>query len=228
MNLTMYGKLTEEQFEKLESIEGEVDRILTERVGTRAIWVSADNATVKLVLASDSSVLCEIPSADIAGNSRKTLVKQIEERLARQTPKVVAPAQPLRDQPVKFTGVFLYVDGSDLEAIAEDLSRELKTVVGRRKDRMRVINHRSKRTADLRPEDLPDWRLGLNLDRTDKLRADLRAAVEAVAALASKYRREFVVGYFDADSGISEDVAFLKNATTAKQAMVALYSFLKI
>jgi hypothetical protein len=90
MNLAMYGKLTPEQFDKLESIEDEVDRILADRVGRRAIWMSAGEA-----------------------------------------------------------------------------------------------------------------------------------------ALSKKHRREFVVGYFDADSGISEDVAFFKYATTAKKALTAVCSFLE-
>ena len=227
MGLTLYGKLTEEQSEKLESIEGDVDRLLAERVGRLAIWKCEDDVTVRLVLAADESVLFEIPASEISKDSRQKLVKRIDAGLAHHTPHVTPP-QPCEKKPVKFTGIYLYVEGSDLEAIAEDLAKELKAVVGRRTKRMRVINHRSERTADLGPDDLPDWRLGLNFDRADKLREDLQMAVGAVAALAKKYRREFVLGYFDADTGITEDIAFLKNATTAKQAMAAFTSFFRI
>jgi hypothetical protein len=52
--------------------------------------------------------------------------------------------------------------------------------------------------------------------------------VTAAGELAKKYRREFVVGYVDGDSGISEDVAFFKNPTTAKQALAEVCSFLGI
>ena len=93
---------------------------------------------------------------------------------------------------------------------------------------MRMITHRSKRTPDLGPEDLPDWRLGLNVDRSDQLRADLDRTVEAAGAFAKKHHLDFVIGYFNADSGTSEDVAFFKNATTAKQALAAVCSVLEI
>ena len=61
-----------------------------------------------------------------------------------------------------------------------------------------------------------------------KLRADLDHAIQAVVTLAKKYRRQFVVGYFDAKSGISEDLAFFKNATTAKQALADVCSILGV
>ncbi|MGI8981924.1 MAG: hypothetical protein ACR2FY_22050 [Pirellulaceae bacterium] len=228
MSLTMYGKLSDEQSERLEAIETQVDQILTDRLGKRAIWMCPDGKRLRLIRAADSAVLFEVPVSEFDRITDKALLERVESSLGSSLPADINPSSPPPQRSLNYTGVYLYVDGSDLEAIAAKLTAELKAVVPKQSRRMRVINHRSERTPDLQPEDLPDWRLGLNIDRTDKLGADLKRAVEGVVPLAKKYQREFVVGYFDTASGISEDVAFFKNATTAKRALADVWAFLDI
>ncbi len=228
MSLTMYGKLSHEQSERLEAIETQVDQILTDRLGKSAIWVCPDETSLRLIRAADSAVLFEVQVSEFDRITDKALLERVESSLASSPAPLIVPSIPPPQRSLSYTGVYLYVDGSDLEAIAAKLTAELRAVVPSRSRRMRVINHRSERTPDLQPEDLPDWRLGLNIDRTDKLGVDLKTAIEGVAPLAKKYRREFVVGYVDVTSGISEDVAFFKNVTTAKRALSDVCAFLDI
>lgn len=102
--------------------------------------------------------------------------------------------------------LYVYVDGSDLDEIQGTLVSRFDQLAHRWSSLdAYLVNERSERTPDLRPDDLVDWDLGVNmplenlgLEQVDELLPFLRA-------LAEETGREFVIG-IGLSSGVSEDV----------------------
>ncbi len=111
--------------------------------------------------------------------------------------------------------LYAYVDGSDLDDIAQTLNaRFAEFVEGRRwvAGCASVVNQRHGVETCSQPGDLPLWDLGLNLELPDpdQLPADWFADLEAVAqflgALHRDFSRTFIIGIADTQTGITDDL----------------------
>jgi hypothetical protein len=113
--------------------------------------------------------------------------------------------------------LFSYVDGFDLDDIAEPLARRLDAFVRAGEwvaATPTVVNQR--RTDDgLRDGDLPPWDLGLNLVLPDVGSEpqgwfrDVERVARFLAQMHAHFNRDFVIGVFDSATGQSEDLVFV-------------------
>jgi len=111
--------------------------------------------------------------------------------------------------------LYAYVDGSDLDEIADELQLRLRHFVQSREWRHgppTVINQRRVDDPTLGPDDLPDWELGLNYDLPDPTPETLRwfSDIEAISRFLVDLHgitgRDFVIGMGDRSLGIAEDL----------------------
>ena len=56
---------------------------------------------------------------------------------------------------------------------------------------------------------LPDWNLGINIDKTEVNKDLLEVVFEHFQEFSVEFDRKFVVGYYDDINSISEDIAFI-------------------
>jgi hypothetical protein len=105
--------------------------------------------------------------------------------------------------------VYAYIDGSDLETLVEPLTRAFGQLTTQWSALGAIfVNQKNDRSANVRPGDLPDWELGINLPLE---RFGANQALELLAfskPLSQSTGREIVVGVADA-LGVTEDVVIL-------------------
>ncbi|MES9969032.1 MAG: hypothetical protein ABW092_03300 [Candidatus Thiodiazotropha sp.] len=84
------------------------------------------------------------------------------------------------------------------------LTKDLDVWVAKTGFDIKVVNYKHERTPDLRAGDLECWDLGVNL----KLEANqpFGEVLNYLHGLAMKYKRDFVLGYYVEQTGISEDI----------------------
>jgi len=119
--------------------------------------------------------------------------------------------------------LFAYVDGSDLDDIADALEGRLRAFVqGRRwvAGETCVVNQRLEADASCTgPEDIPSWDLGLNLHLPDAGMepagwfADVEAIAHFLGNLHRAFGRDFVVGIGDAETGTTEDLYCISDSS---------------
>jgi hypothetical protein len=91
--------------------------------------------------------------------------------------------------------LFVYVDGSDLDEIADLLMRRFTDFVQRWDvATARVVNDRRPPSPGLREGDFPDWDLGLNFTIDRLPRAKIEELVTFLSRLARETNREFIIG----------------------------------
>lgn len=114
--------------------------------------------------------------------------------------------------------LYAYVDGADLDGVAEQLDSLLTQFVDAHPWRFNapwVINQRHERDSTHGPGDLPDWDLGLNLELPDPDHeppgwfADVEHLARFLVDLRGRTGRDFVIGIADASRGITEDLYFI-------------------
>jgi len=108
-------------------------------------------------------------------------------------------------------GIYIYVDGSDLNDVADLLLRRLGEIA-REFPHIRVIDDRLEKTPDMHPDDLPQWNLGLNFDLDHLSVCQVPRLLESIQSLARESGRDFAVGYYDGHPKIDEDIGFIKPA----------------
>lgn len=64
---------------------------------------------------------------------------------------------------MEISGLYIYVDGSDLEEVSEAIEKSIKECLAAKDICVKVVNFRYERTPDLSPEDYPEWELGVNI-----------------------------------------------------------------
>ena len=107
--------------------------------------------------------------------------------------------------------IFVYVDGSDLEQVEAVLLKSFADFSkGWGVESVRVINDKYERTPDLRPDDLPQWNLGLNFELERLPRTKVESLMEFLSNTARETEREFVVGTWNPETMISEDLCFVR------------------
>jgi hypothetical protein len=112
--------------------------------------------------------------------------------------------------------LFAYVDGSDLDDIADALQARLRAFVeGRRwvAGEAWVVNQRREYdTSCTKPEDISSWDLGLNLLLSDPGMepagwfADVEAIARFLGTLHEEFGRDFVIGIADNETRVGEDL----------------------
>jgi hypothetical protein len=115
--------------------------------------------------------------------------------------------------------LFMYVEGSDLEEVFPVIEAEGHRLLTSRTWSVptRFISTHFPRTANLHPDDLPDWNLGFNLDLArapDALKAaasDIRAIGEFASAIHRRTGRIFIFGTYDPKTHLDEDLAFVSD-----------------
>ena len=120
---------------------------------------------------------------------------------------------------------YAYVDGADLDHLAEALTIDLQAFVEAEPWHVRpsVVNQRRVDDPDLRPGDLPLWELGLNLElpapgtEPPNWFDDVAAIANFCAQLHAKYARDFVLGVHFSHSNVAEDVYFVNDAAVDLQ-----------
>nr|BAJ07064.1 putative uncharacterized protein [uncultured bacterium] len=127
--------------------------------------------------------------------------------------------------------LYAYVDGSDLKGVEAELEPALTRFVQSREwhfRRARVVNQRHEHDPTLRPGDLPDWDLGLNLEvpmvqdhRFDWL-ADIEDIAKFLRRLHTKTGCEFVVGVADSETGVSEDLFYVSTNVPERDKLLAI------
>jgi hypothetical protein len=118
--------------------------------------------------------------------------------------------------------LYAYVDGSDLDEVADDIESRVTQFVretGWRHANPRLVNQRRKNDPTLGPDDLPDWELGLNVELPDAPGEahgwfqDVESIARFLADLHAITGRDFVIGIGDNERGVSEDLFFVNDAT---------------
>ena len=105
--------------------------------------------------------------------------------------------------------VYIYVDDSDNAATEELLVSAFGRLAAQWVNTGAfAVNQRHERTPDLRPDDLPDWFIGLNVPLDQFSLTQAAELVPFARALARATGQEFVVGVASAP-GITEDLIFL-------------------
>lgn len=111
--------------------------------------------------------------------------------------------------------LFAYVEGYDLEGVAEAVETRLDALVADRTWELAdvwVVNQRHPPDAGAKPGDLPAWDLGLNLTlpagkkRSSKWTNDVVAIATAFASLHRETGRNFVIGVHDGKSDDTKDL----------------------
>ena len=100
--------------------------------------------------------------------------------------------------------IYLYVEAEALDEIAAPLSRDISEWLAGNDGKARLVNRQRGETAEEAP--VADWDLGLLME-TGK-RADLKAPLAFLYGLARQYECDFVVGFFDAETGRPEKVCY--------------------
>ena len=111
--------------------------------------------------------------------------------------------------------LYAYVDGADLDGIADALDARFAKFVESRHwvaGRASVVNQRHERETCSQPGDLPLWDLGLNLELPNPDRepagwfADVEAVGQFLGTLHREFGRDFIIGIADTQTGISNDL----------------------
>ena len=114
--------------------------------------------------------------------------------------------------------LYAYVEGNDLEEVASEIEARIDRFI--RENRWRYgkpwrVNQRRGGDPTLRPGDLPDWDLGLNLDLPDPPQEpegwfdDVDRIATFLADLREATGRDFVMGIGDNQRGFSEDLFYV-------------------
>jgi hypothetical protein len=111
--------------------------------------------------------------------------------------------------------LFAYVEGSDLQGIAEGLEAEFARFVAQSVwiwEKPWVVNQRRDDDPSIGPNDLPDWEVGLNMHLPDPgdepagWFADVEQTASFLGRLHAQTGRDFVLGIGDNERGYSEDL----------------------
>ena len=118
--------------------------------------------------------------------------------------------------------LYAYVDGYDLDEVATDIKSRIEEFLDTtawRYAKPRMVNQRRLNDPSLRPGDLPDWDLGLNIDLPDPpveppgWFADVERIANFLADLRDISGRDFIIGIVDSERKISEDLFSIDSGT---------------
>jgi hypothetical protein len=109
--------------------------------------------------------------------------------------------------------LYAYVDGADLEGVAQVIERRLSSFIASREwiSQPDLVNQRNDPDPQDKPGDLPLWELGINMaiPQEGDWFPDVEALIRELAVLRSEVGRDFVVGIFDSESVVADDLFFV-------------------
>jgi hypothetical protein len=114
--------------------------------------------------------------------------------------------------------LYAYVDGADLEDVADTLDTRFAEFVASRDwvaGHASVVNQRHGEETCTQPGDLPLWDLGLNLELPDPHTepagwfADVEAVAQFLGTLHREFGRGFIIGIADSQTRITEDLFYV-------------------
>lgn len=100
--------------------------------------------------------------------------------------------------------LYIYIDGSDLEEIADAISSSISDWLSQSKAHAELINQ-----VGVQDIDLPDQRLGINL-KISKGR-ELKEPLNLLYGLAKEHKRDFVLGIVNIETDLREDICYFGN-----------------
>jgi hypothetical protein len=118
--------------------------------------------------------------------------------------------------------LYAYVDGADLEAVADTLAARFKEFARNRcwvTGEARLVNRRHGEETVTQPGDLPLWELGLTLPLPDVGTepagwfVDVEAVTRFLGTLHHDTGRDFVIGIADTVTGITDDLFYVSSDT---------------
>jgi hypothetical protein len=121
----------------------------------------------------------------------------------------------LRERAMPRHKLYAYVDGADLDDVANLLDARFAEFVATRHwvaGPASVVNQRHGEETCTQPGDLPLWDLGLKLELPDPDAeplgwfADVEAVAQFLGVLHRDCGRDFIIGIADAETGVTEDL----------------------
>ena len=126
----------------------------------------------------------------------------------------------------KLDVLYFYIEGSDLEEVESKVIGTFAPFSNDIGEHVWLVNERFERARDLRPEDLPDWNLGINVKVDAVQEQELTKIIEASAQLAARIGRSVIVGGGSTLSALAEDW-FSIDGNDAEAAKAELFSHLR-
>ncbi len=105
--------------------------------------------------------------------------------------------------------IYIYIDGSDLEEIADGISSSIESWLSESKAQAVLVNQISEPDETMCNKDLPDWELGINIKICKG--KELKGPLNFLYGLAKEYKRDFVLGIFSSETQVTEDICFFGN-----------------
>ena len=105
--------------------------------------------------------------------------------------------------------IYLYLDSSDLDEIAEPIEQAITEFLASGEVNtkwVRLVNLISDTESEPEQARVGDWDLGLIVETNKK--QYLKVPLNFLYKLAKKHEQEFVVGFFDDESGEPESVCY--------------------
>jgi len=112
--------------------------------------------------------------------------------------------------------LYVYHHGNDCLAIEKSLMEWMRKDFGD-DSTIRVINQRPR---SLEPDDegfLPDWDLGINVDKNHLNEERFLRIISFFIGYAARLKVEFVVGSYNEETGFSEDITFIESRSKLRK-----------
>ena len=103
---------------------------------------------------------------------------------------------------------YVYTEGYDLHDVADTITDAIQAFI-QPDDGLTFIDDRMPRTPDQRPEDLPEWNLGINFHFESVDRPTLTELLFFFHQLSHRTGRDFAFGLYDPERNTSEDVGYI-------------------
>jgi hypothetical protein len=106
--------------------------------------------------------------------------------------------------------IYIYADGSDLWDIVGTIKSRITEYTRNDDNRIKLIDDRYDKTADMHEDDLPDWNLGVNYTLGTLTTNETFELMQLFQKLSVDTECDFAVGYFDTVTKIDEDIGFIE------------------
>ena len=127
--------------------------------------------------------------------------------------------------------LYAYVDGSDLMQVSDELNARIIDFIDSRtwaSGDIWQVNQRRSSKGSLDSQDLPEWDLGLNLrlpspgSEPAGWYSDVVAIAQFLGNLHDDTGRDFVIGIFDEENTVSDDLYFIDSGEPDLDAIRAI------